>query len=942
MTPQRWARIKDVFGEAFERPEAERASFLDSACKGDTELRADVERLLAESGEDSLQSPGLQFLARELSPGDTVEHYRIQEKLGEGGMGVVYKASDSRLGRSVALKFVKTEFSSRSQREARAVASLNHPNICTLHDVGPNYLVMELVEGPTLAERIAKGPIPVPEALEIARQIAEALEAAHEKGIVHRDLKPANIKLTSDGKVKVLDFGLAKTLVPRASGSPEDSPTRTLSETRAGMILGTAAYMSPEQARGKPVDARADVWAFGVVLYEMVTGQKLFEGDGISEILAAVLKEEPRLERAPEKLRRLLRSSLQKDPEQRLRAIGDWRLLLDGPPLTGARERSARWMWPAAAAMIAIAAVIAFWAPWRKEKNVDLPLVRLDVDLGAGLSLPPTNNAGSTVAISPDGTRLAYSSGTPARLFTRKLDQPTATELPGTQGASIPFFSPDGQWVGFRSARMLNKISVAGGAVIPVGEVGANFSGASWGDDGSIFISTAYQKGVQRIPPSGGPPESIAELGNGEVGLMNPQILPGGKAVLLSVDNARGLDRNTIEVLTLADHHRKVVAQGGGFARYLATSSGIGHLVYVNQATLFAVPFDLAKLETRGTAVPVLDDVAHLTNRAGLFDFSSAPAGHGTLVYRKASGGAGMVTLEWVDQAGKREPLRAKPGVYTGHPALSPDGKRIALTDSEGGTPNVWVYDPQRDAMTRLTFGGAMYRWPTWSPDGRYVLFTSDGNGILQAPADGAGQPHALSEGKPFQWPMSFTPDGKRLLYFEAAGNYQIWTVPVEDTGIQLKTGKPEQFLKSSFNDVYPVFSPDGRWVAYRSDESGKQEVYVRAFPPPKSAEGGKWQISDKGGDRPRWSRNGHELLYQSGDQIMAVSYTVAGGTFVAEKPRVWLAKFGGTGWDLAPDGKRLLVLMPVESPETPKQEHEIVMLLNFLDELRRKVPVGK
>jgi serine/threonine protein kinase len=324
MTPERWARIKEVFSGAFERPEAERAAYLDSACKGDTELRAEVERLLTESGDESFQSPGLEFLARELSPGDTVAHYRIQEKLGEGGMGVVYKASDSRLGRSVALKFVKTEFTSRSQREARAVASLNHPNICTLHDVGPNYLVMELVEGPTLAERIAKGSIPIPEALDIAQQIAEALEAAHEKGIVHRDLKPANIKLTADAKVKVLDFGLAKALVPAA----EDSPTMTA--TGAGVILGTPAYMSPEQASGKPLDKRADIWSFGVVLWEMLTGHRLFEGDTITQTLADVLRGPIDFEKLPREtpaaIRTLLRRCLDRDPKTRLRDIGEARV----------------------------------------------------------------------------------------------------------------------------------------------------------------------------------------------------------------------------------------------------------------------------------------------------------------------------------------------------------------------------------------------------------------------------------------------------------------------------------------------------------------------------------------------------------------------------------------------------------------------------------------
>jgi serine/threonine-protein kinase len=459
--------------------------------------------------------------------------------------------------------------------------------------------------------------------------------------------------------------------------------------------------------------------------------------------------------------------------------------------------------------------------------------------------------------------------------------------------------------------------------------------------------------GLLRIPAGGGPTELVAGLGNGEVAFNNPQALPGGRAVLFSVDKALGVDRNTIEVLTLADGHRKVVARGGSFPRYLATSSGVGHLVYVNKATLFAISFDLAKLETSGTAVPVVDDIAYQASRgtgqfegSGQFDFSPAPSGHGTLVYRKASGGGGgMMTLKWVDPTGKIEPLRAKPGVYT-NPNLSSDAKRVTLTVSEGGSPDVWVYDLQRDAMTRLTFGGASYRWSTWSPDGQYVVFTSDGNGIFQARADGVRQPQVLTQGKPFQWPWSFTPDGKRLAYFEAAGNYQIWTVPLEETGGQLKAGKPEQFLKNSFNDVFPSFSPDGRWLAYRSNESGKEEVYVRAFPPPSSGQGGKWQISNGGGGVPHWSRSRHDLLYQSGDQIMATSYTVAGDTFVAEKPRVWLAKLGaapgGIYWDLAPDGKRVLVLTPVDTPEAPKQEHEVVFLENFFDELRRRVPVTK
>jgi serine/threonine-protein kinase len=366
-------------------------------------------------------------------------------------------------------------------------------------------------------------------------------------------------------------------------------------------------------------------------------------------------------------------------------------------------------------------------------------------------------------------------------------------------------------------------------------------------------------------------------------------------------------------------------------------------LIYVNKATLFAIPFDLEKLETHGTAVPVLDDVAYLSQvGTGQFDFSRAPSGHGTLVYRRSSGGASatMATLQWLDPTGKKEPLRVKPGDYRGL-SLSPDGKRVALTITEGGSSDVWVYDPQRDAITRLTLGGGANVLPSWSPDGQYIVFGRLTGGIFQARADGAGQPQTLTEGKLTQAPFGFTPDGKRLAYIELAPNaqVQVWTVPLEEQGGQLKAGKPEQFLKSNFTDAAPSFSPDGRWLAYQSNESGKFEVYVRAFPAPSSGQGGKWQISNNGGAAPRWSRSGHELVYQAGDQIMAVSYSVKGDTFVPEKPRVWIAKLGGTQWDLAPDGKRVVVLTPAETAEATKQEHEVVFLLNFFDELRRRAP---
>ena len=524
--------------------------------------------------------------------------------------------------------------------------------------------------------------------------------------------------------------------------------------THAGMILGTAAYMSPEQARGKTVDKRADIWAFGAVLFEMLTGSQPFPGEDISHVLARVIERDPEWSALPPALPpalgTYLRRCLVKDPRQRVRDIGDVRLALEGvfetvvphatafgPRPTSAAARALPW---AVAAAFAVVAML-LWAPWRTQTPVDRPLVRLDVDLGSDVSLPAPGRA-SSVSISPDGTRLVYASGTPSRLFMRRLDQPKATELPGTQGAAAPFFSPDGQWIGFISGAKVNKISVEGGAVVPVGsEAGV---GANWGEDGNVFIAA---RNLLRIRDGGGVRETVAELRGGELALLNPEILPGGNAILFAADNAGPVDKTTIEVVTLADRQRKTVVRGGASPRYLATGNGAGHLLYVNQATLFAIRFDLNTLTTRGTAVPVVDDVAHETlGGVGQFDVSRT----GTLVYRKAIGGASsLTTLQWVDATGRKEPLPAKPGAYQDL-SLSPDGTQVALLVMDGGSEDIWVYDIHRDAMTRLTFGGALYRFPRWSPDGRLVIFSSIGNGVFEARADGASQPHALMPSKVF------------------------------------------------------------------------------------------------------------------------------------------------------------------------------------------------
>jgi serine/threonine-protein kinase len=453
--------------------------------------------------------------------------------------------------------------------------------------------------------------------------------------------------------------------------------------------------------------------------------------------------------------------------------------------------------------------VVSVWSSWRADKPIDRPLVRLDVDLGADVSLPAPTSVGSSVAISPDGTRLAYASGSPTRLFIRRLDQSKAVEVPGTQGATGPFFSPDGQWVGFVSGGRANKISVEGGAVIPLTDV-TNISCVSWSEDGSIVISAARK--VVRIPPGGGPPETVAEVRQGELRLLASQVLPGGQAILLAADNPGPVDKTTIDVVTLADHERKALIQGGATPRFLSTANGVGHLVYVRGATLFAVPFDLNTRTTRGTAVPIADDVAH-EQQAGVGQFDVSRMG--TLVYRRATEGtSALTTLQRVDATGKREPLQAKPGMYSGI-RLSPDGRQVAVSVSAGADQDIFVYDLERDVMTRLTFGGGQYVQPAWSPDGHYVVFASVGHGIFQARADGASLPQALTHSQTFQSPGSFTPDGKRLAYFETfGGGAQLWTVSLTEEGGHLKAGTEERLLKSNGDDSLPSFSPDGRWLA--------------------------------------------------------------------------------------------------------------------------------
>ena len=757
MNNDRWTAADRLFDAALERKPHERAAFLGEACAGDEELQRAVESLL-ENARDAgrfLETPALELIAERhaggrgapLARGSRLGSFELESAIGAGGMGEVYRARDTRLNRAVALKVLPELFATdpdrlaRFEREAQVLASLNHPNIAAIHGIeeGPaeaghriRALVLELVDGPTLSERIARGPLPLDEALPIARQIADALEAAHEHGIVHRDLKPANIKLRPDGAVKVLDFGLAKALEP-AKGGPTISSSPTMMASMPGMVLGTPAYMAPEQARGTPVDKRADIWAFGVVFYEMLTGRRAFDGEDVSSILAAVLQAEPRWDGVPPSLRRVLESCLEKDPRNRLRDIGDvWRLVDDAPRPAASSLRPTRMGWMAAAALAGVAA-IALWAPWRKPPSYVAPLpLRLDVDLGSDVSLEPlVGPTFSTLVISPDGTRLVFVgsvSGALSRLFVRRLDDWTMRELAGTQGATNPFISPDGQWVAFWKDGKIAKVPLEGGAVVPLADLGT-MTGGSWADDGDLVVGTGAPDtaGLVRIAAGGGAPTPVVNLSSGELFHTFPHVVAGRKAVLFAaVGSPLTIETTNIDIVSLENGRRKTLVRGGTSPRYLSS----GHLVYASRAGMFAVPFDIDSWEMRGPAVPIFADaIFDPTTGGAQFDVS-----RDTMVYRKNPGGSASTPMhvQWLDGTGKRVPLLGKPGVYVGAPRVSRDG-RVALAIKDGASQDMSVYDPQRDTTTRLTSGGGMFLNPVWSPNGRYVVFGSMGGGILWA-----------------------------------------------------------------------------------------------------------------------------------------------------------------------------------------------------------------
>ena len=932
-----------------------------------------------------------------LPAGTRLGSHEIVAPLGAGGMGEVYRARDLKLNRDVAIKVLlpavanDPERLARFSREAQVLASLNHPHIAQIHGLeegeGIRALVMELVDGEDLAQRLRRGPLPLDEALPIARQLAEALEAAHDHGIVHRDLKPANIKVRPDGTVKVLDFGLAKALDAGSSAvsgseATANSPTLSLHGTHAGVIMGTAGYMSPEQARGRVVDRRTDIWAFGCVLFELLSGTRAFPGEDLTDIIVAVVSKEPAWEAlpptAPPVIRRLLRRCLEKDPKRRLDSAAVLRLEIDeamsgpGPEASSAfassgssgvaffaahtSRRALLVVGVAAALAGAAAAAAAVWT--LAERRVATPggitrsLVSiapadslqadtLDRSLGEGR---PSRTA---FAISPDGRTVVFSgtAGDRQQLFRRALDQLEAVAMPGTEAGHSPFFSPDGQWVGFQAGNVLKKVALADGTPPTTICEAPPLFGATWGTRG-IIVFAGTRGGLWRVAADGGKPQTLTtpDAAKDEYSHRLPQFLPDGDRVIFTIipiylpnwNDAR------LSLVSITSGQQQDLGPGAD-ARY--TSSG--HLVFMRSGTLVAAPFDLSAGAVSGGALTMLGDVmqaANMTNEvvdsgAGQFAVSAS----GALMYI----GGGIFpdrekTIVSSDRQGRVQVLPIEPRPFFA-PLLSPDGTRLVVW-TQGLDRNVWTYDLARGTLTRLTTEGRNHRG-IWTPDGKRITFAGSDHGgysLFWMPADGSGRRERLTpeQDTTIGSPSTWSPDGQTLLSMgrpteDVAGDTMIMALALNGDR------RPRAVLESKFSVTYPEFSPDGRWLAYVSGESGRSEVYVQPYPGP----GPRRQVSINGGTAPAWSRNGRELFYTSGTtgqiRMMTVPITLAPFTFGT--PRML---FEGTfslqattrGYDVTADGQRFFLTQSKERP--PVRPTHLVLVQNWLEELKQRVPV--
>jgi eukaryotic-like serine/threonine-protein kinase len=901
----------------------------------------------------------LQELVSILTPGIRFGSYEIVAALGAGGMGEVYRARDLKLGREIAIKLLSSAFVSdperiaRFQREAQVLAALNHPHIAQIHGLDEHeraqFLVLELVDGETLADRIARGPIPVDEALPIAKQIAEAVEAAHEKGIIHRDLKPSNIAFTKDGRVKVLDFGLAKLNEPNVRNGPHAANALAMSATITspalvtgiGVLLGTAAYMSPEQAKGLQAEKRSDIWAFGCVLYEMLTGVRAFGGDNVSDTLASVLRSSPDWERLPatlpSRIRVVLQRCLQKDRRERLPDIGAARLDIDdaianrdeqlaSPKSISKRRRMA---FGVVAGVIATAGAAVGWLAHTSPP----PIVSRLALASSGIPLT-LSSFSPDVVITPDGERVIYVADD--RLFSRKLDQLTPVALTAAVGPRSPFTSPDGTWIGFFDSAGMKKVPAAGGAPVLITRVHGSPRGASWGDDGWIVFAADDEPELQRVNAAGGQPERLTRA---HVASQSPhrwpQVLPGSDQVLFTIASADGsVEQSKIAVIDTRSSSIKVLITGGTHARYLRS----GHLVYGAPGSLRVTAFDVTRLTAIGSAVPVGADVTVTPLGAIDFDVSAT----GTLVYVPATGPrVEQRILTLVDRTGHEERLNAPVRAYV-YPRISPDGTRVAL-DVRDQMQDIWVWDLRRQTLSRLTASPGQDSYPVWAGDGRRILFSAwiDGRrNLAWEPADGSGSIERVLDSPDAQTPLTISPDGTRIIFRDDRTSRLMM--------LSLDNGRLVQLLtQSSFREFNADISPDGRWIAYESDESGRREVYVRPFP---NVSAGRWQVSNGGGTRPRWSPRGDELFYLAttqdlGGEAALMSVRVEPGTSltVAAPTKLFSARYfyrntdrsagDGRTYDVMPDGRRFLMIKQADGDQPPATN--IVVVQHWFEELR-------
>jgi eukaryotic-like serine/threonine-protein kinase len=1018
----RWPQIERVYSAVVTRPASEREDVLASLCGADAVLRAEVESLLAheEAASAFLETPafagagvtgalaarragdvagdsageiaadsGADIASARPLVGRRFGPYTVLAPLGAGAMGEVYRARDDQLRRDVAIKVLPPHVAgdpdrrARFESEARMLAALNHPHIGAIYGLadvdGCRALVLELVEGETLAVRLTKGRLSLATTLAIARQVAEALAAAHERGIIHRDLKPVNIALTPDGVVKVLDFGLAKfgALLPHLSGVQEGSPdaagagdadgpsgavpARLGHRTRDGMILGTPAYMSPEQAAGRPADTRTDLWAFGVVLLEMLTGQPVFTGETDADVLAAVRRAEPDLTMLPADtpalIRRLLRRCLDRDRTRRLDSAAAARLdldealtapLVETPARAAVRSRRALMIVTAALAGVAVPAALVAWIQMRPLPQTPIPSSRFAIVTPAA---QPINVASSDrdLALSPDGRQLVYrvggstTNGSP--LMLRAIDRIDARPLAGPAGAYTPFFSPDNQWIGFFEEAELKKVSIAGGPVVTLGPVRGEPRGASWGDGNTIVFATDDPAtGLWRIPADGGEPTALTtpDAARREGDHVFPSVLPGGRGVLFTIATTGEADNAEVAVLDLRTGERRTIVRGGHQADYVPAGSGQGgYLVYAAGGALHAVRFDPLQRAVLGDPVIVVEHMMMKPSGAANYAVSRA----GMLVYTPtaAASATPISSLVWVDRKGHEEPINAPEWAY-GPPRLSPDGTRVAVGVVEQGNTEVWILDLAGGTPRRLTFNPGMDGLPLWTPDGQRIIFMSDRGGTLNLysqAADGTGVVDRLTTTGRRQWPTSITSDATHLFGFEdGSPTHAVVLLHMTKTADTARSALGTSTVERLFPGRRGEISPDGRYLAYESAESGRSEVHVRPFP---LVNGGRWQISTRGGTRAAWSRNGRELFYiDESMTLIGVPVQTSGPTFrIGGAAKVFDMKYAEPNpsrhYDVSRDGRRFLMLKTsAADPNTTPAS--IIVVEHWLEESKARV----